>query len=57
MIFPVGGFVIGALFGAIRASMKGGKTLDLLQWGAVHGILFAMVGLFVLVFIERSMVG
>lgn len=57
MIFPVGGFVIGALIGAIRARMKGGKALDLLQWGAVHGILCALIGLFVLVFIERSMVG
>ncbi|SEW05634.1 hypothetical protein SAMN04488515_0846 [Cognatiyoonia koreensis] len=54
MIFPLGGMLIGAILGAITAKLKGGKTLDLLQWGAVFAILFGMVGLFVLVFFERS---
>ena len=54
MIFPFGGIILGAIFGAIGAMMKGGKTLDLLQWAAVFGMLFGLIGLFILIFIERS---
>lgn len=54
MIFPLGGLLFGALFGAYRAKIKGGKMLDLLQWAAVYGMLFGVIGLFVLVFIQRS---
>lgn len=54
MIFPLGGILIGAVIGALRARAKGGKTADIAQWAAVHGIAFGLIGLFVLVFIERS---
>jgi len=56
MIFPFGGLLFGACLGALMAKLKGGKTLDLLQWAAVFGIICALIGLFVLVFIERSYV-
>jgi len=56
MIFPFGGMLLGAIIGAIGAKMKGGKTLDLLQWAAVFGMLFGLIGLFTLIFIERSYV-
>jgi hypothetical protein len=56
MIYPLGGLVLGALLGAVRARMRGGKMLDLLQWGAAFGIIFGLIGLFILVFIERSAV-
>jgi len=54
MILPLFGLLIGALAGAFSAKRKGGKTLDLLQWGGVWAIIGAIIGLFVLVLIERA---
>jgi len=54
MIFPLTGLAIGALLGVLRARSKGGKALDLLQWGAVGAIICGLIGLFVLIYIERS---
>lgn len=54
MIYPLAGLFLGALFGAFRANARGGKLFDILQWAAAFGILFAVIGMFVLVFIERS---
>ncbi|MCF7700453.1 hypothetical protein [Loktanella sp. M215] len=56
MILPLGGFVLGALIGAVRARMRGGRVLDMLQWGAACGVIVAIVGLFVLVYIQRAAV-
>ena len=56
MIYPLGGLLFGAVLGAIRARMRGGKTLDLLQWGAAFGVIFGLIGLFVMVFLLRSAV-
>ncbi|MCF7701579.1 hypothetical protein [Loktanella sp. M215] len=56
MILPLGGIVLGALIGAIRARMRGGKLLDMLQWGAAFAIILGIVGLFILVFIQRTAV-
>lgn len=56
MIFPLAGLAIGALLGALGARRQGGKRLDLLQWAAVGAIIGGIVGLFVLIFIERSYV-
>ena len=57
MIYPLSGLLIGALLGAFSARRRGGKRLDLLQWAAVGAIMGGLIGLFVLVFIERSYVG
>jgi hypothetical protein len=54
MIFPLSGMVLGALIGAWRAWAKGGTVLDLLQWAAVFAILCGLIGLFVLIGVERS---
>ena len=54
MIYPLAGIVIGAVVGAVRAKMRGGKTLDMLQWAAVFAMIFGLIGLFALVLIERS---
>lgn len=54
MIFPLSGLVIGAVIGAFSAKRRGGKTLDLLQWGGVLAIIGAIIGLFALVLIERA---
>ena len=56
MIYPLAGLLIGAATGAIRARMRGGNALDMLQWGASFAIFFGLIGLFVLIFIERSYV-
>ena len=54
MIVPLGGLLLGALLGALRARSAGGTRLDLLQWAAVGGILGALIGLFVLIAITRA---
>ncbi|WP_439156277.1 hypothetical protein [Yoonia sp.] len=56
MIYPLSGLIIGAILGAFRARLRGGKLTDMLQWGAAFAILFAVIGLFILIFIERSYV-
>jgi uncharacterized membrane protein YeiH len=56
MIYPFAGIIIGAITGSLLARQRGGKRLDMLQWGAVCAIMGGLVGLFALVFIERSMV-
>lgn len=55
MIFPLTGLLFGAIFGALRAKRRGGKGKDMLQWGAVFAIIFALVGVFVLIFLQRSL--
>ncbi|WP_322888869.1 MULTISPECIES: hypothetical protein [unclassified Yoonia] len=55
MIYPLAGLLIGAIVGAWRAKANGGRGLDMAQWGAGFGIAFGLVGLFVLIFLERSM--
>ncbi len=54
MIFPLAGMLIGAILGIIGARRRGGKVLDLLQWGAVLAMIGGLIGLFTLVFIERA---
>jgi hypothetical protein len=54
MIYPLSGIVIGAIIGAFSAKRRGGKVLDLLQWGGVLGIIGAIIGMFALVLIERA---
>ena len=56
MILPLGGIVLGAIIGAVRARMRGGTVLDMLQWGAAFAVILGLVGLFVLVFIQRAAV-
>ncbi len=55
MIYPIAGLLIGAAVGAFRAKSRGGKTLDMLQWGAAFAILFALLGLFLLIFLQRTL--
>lgn len=54
MIYPLVGLLLGALFGAFRANARGGKPFDIAQWAVAYGILFFLIGMFVLIFIERS---
>ncbi len=54
MIYPLVGIVIGAVLGAIMAKRRGGTRADMAQWGAALAMIGGVIGLFVLVFIERS---
>ena len=54
MIFPLIGMFLGAIFGAWRAKSRDGNRLDMLQWGAVFAILFGIIGLFLVIFLDRS---
>ena len=54
MIYPLAGLLIGALLGALGARRQAGRRLDVLQWAAVGAIIGGLLGLFVLIFIERS---
>lgn len=49
----IAGFLLGAAFGARKALKSGGKRLDALQYGAGFGIAFALLGLFLTLFIDR----
>ncbi len=55
MIIPLSGLLIGAIFGALRARARGGKGKDMLQWGAVFAIIFGLIGIFVLIFLQRTL--
>jgi hypothetical protein len=49
----IAGLVLGAAYGARKALKSGGKRLDALQYGAGFGIAFALLGLFLTLFIDR----
>lgn len=47
------GIVLGALLGVLVARKRGGKRLDMLQYAAVFAILFAILGLFATIVLEK----
>ncbi|MDQ2089090.1 hypothetical protein [Marimonas arenosa] len=48
------GAALGVLFGIWQAKKSKGKPLDMAQYGAVYGILFALIALIVNVAIIRQ---
>ncbi len=46
--------VLGVVVGLSRAKARGGNRLDMAQYAAVHGIIFALLGLFVTLAIHRA---
>ena len=54
MIFPLGGLLLGAILGAVRARQRGGNGKDMAQWATVFALIFGVIGVFVLIFIQRS---
>lgn len=54
MLIILAAFLIGALLGWRRATALGGNTKDKLQYAAVFGILFMLVGLIVTVVLARQ---
>jgi hypothetical protein len=49
----IAGLVGGAAWGAVTARKRGGNRLDMLQYGAVWGIIGALLGLMTTIAIER----
>jgi hypothetical protein len=49
------GLVLGVLIGTVTAKRRGGKTLDILQYGAGYGIAFCLVGVFLTIVLDRSL--
>lgn len=45
--------IFGALLGFRRAQIRGGNRFDLAQYAAVHAIVFAIIGLFATLAIDR----
>jgi hypothetical protein len=55
MIFPLIGLLFGAVLGGFRAKSRGGSGKDIAQWAVVFAIIFGLIGLFTLIYIERSL--
>ena len=49
----IAGLLFGALFGAYRARRRQGTGFDIAQYAAAHAILFALLGLFVTILIDK----
>jgi hypothetical protein len=49
----LGGILLGAIIGVGLARKRGGKALDLWQYGAGFGIAFGLLGLFLTIIIAR----
>ena len=46
-------FMLGALWGVFVAKRRGGGAMDILLYAAVHGIILALLALFLTVFALR----
>lgn len=46
--------LLGALIGAYTARSRGGKALDIAQYAASYSLAFAIIGLFITVFLIRG---
>ncbi|MGH1425290.1 MAG: hypothetical protein ACRBBU_11220 [Pseudooceanicola sp.] len=55
-MFVFVGAILGALFGANRARNRGGKRADILQYAAVHAMIFALAGLLVTLILHRALI-
>ncbi|KPP85461.1 MAG: hypothetical protein HLUCCO07_00045 [Rhodobacteraceae bacterium HLUCCO07] len=51
------GAALGVAFGIYQAKRRGGKGLDMAQYGAVYGIAFAIAALILNILIIRMMMG
>jgi hypothetical protein len=53
----IGGLVLGAIGGGLRAKLRGGKPADIAQYATVYAILFGLIGLFISLYLDRAMRG
>jgi uncharacterized membrane protein (UPF0136 family) len=52
-MFVIAGLLLGAVWGAYLARRRKGTGLDVAQYAGVYAIAFAILGLFVTVFVDR----
>jgi uncharacterized protein YqgC (DUF456 family) len=55
MIYPLAGMGIGAVLGALGARRRDGRLPDLLQWAAVGALIGGILGLFLMIGLDRSL--
>lgn len=56
-MFVIGGLLLGAIGGGLRAKARGGKAADIAQYAVVHAILFGLIGLFITLYLDRMLRG
>lgn len=56
-MFVIGGFLLGAIGGGLRARSRGGRWADIAQYATVYGLLFALIGLFLTIYLDRMLRG
>lgn len=56
-MFVIGGLLLGAIGGGLRARARGGSRADIAQYAAVYGILFGLFGLFLTIYLDRMLRG
>lgn len=49
------GLVLGVAIGAYTAKKRGGNRLDIAQYASGYAIAFMLLGLFVTIFLERTL--
>ncbi len=49
----IASFFIGALAGGLRARSRKGNRLDIAQYSAVYGMIFALIGLLITISLGR----
>ena len=52
-VLIIGGFLIGAIWGPLRAVKRGGRKLDALHYGAYFAIIGTLLGLLATIVIDR----
>lgn len=48
-------FIIGAALGAYRARTKKGNRLDIAQYAAIYGLVFAIIGVFITIVLGKML--
>ena len=56
-MFVIGGLLVGAIGGGLRAKARGGKAADIAQYATVYAIVLGLVGLFITLFLDRMLRG
>jgi uncharacterized membrane protein YgdD (TMEM256/DUF423 family) len=52
-MFVLLGALLGAITGVTIAKRRKGKRLDILQYGVIYAMIFAIIGLFVTIIVHR----
>lgn len=53
MILPLAGLILGAIHGTLRARARKGARADMIQWAIGHGLAYGLLGLFLMIAIDR----